>query len=148
MCGYPWQCCYRDLANGRCCSLQIWDVYSILPAEFRLPASRSALPHRQHRLQGGGQRGPGQGLLDRAEGDVEAAHQPAVWRPAHANPRLLSLPRPHPQGGRVPEDGLQLEDEGGAGQLDAQCLLCGLCTRLVCQGKKLQLSKCSYQFTL
>lgn len=118
-------------------SPQIWDVHSILPAELRLPAGRSALPRRQHRLQGGGQRGSGQRLLERAEGDVEAAHQPAVRRPGHADSRLLPLPGSHPQGGGVPEDGLQLEDEGGAGQLDAQRLLRGLCSRLVCQGAKL-----------
>uniref|UniRef100_A0A674EJF4 Transmembrane protein 39B n=1 Tax=Salmo trutta TaxID=8032 RepID=A0A674EJF4_SALTR len=63
--------------------------------------------------------------------DVEAAHQPAVWGPGHAHTRLLPLPRPHPQRGGVPEDGLQLEDEGGAGQLHAQCLLRGLRTCMV-----------------
>lgn len=118
------------------CLLQFWNVYSIFPAELWLPASRSTLPPCQHRLQGGRQHGKGQGLPDCAEGDMEAAHQPAVRRAAHANTRLLPLPGSHSQGGGVSEDGLQLEDEGGAGQLDAQCLLCGLCTCLVCQGNK------------
>lgn len=66
---------------------------------------------------------------------MEAAHQPAVWRPGNADPRLLPVPGPHPQGGGVPENRLQLEDEGSVGQLDAQRLLCGLCTRLVRQGE-------------
>lgn len=115
---------------------QLWDVRSLFPAELRLPASGSPLPARHHRRQGGGGRGPGPGLPDGAEGDVEAAHQPAVRRPAHAHARLLPLAGPYPQRGGVPEDGLQLEDEGGAGQLHAQCLLRGLRTRVVCQGEK------------
>lgn len=136
---WSWRCWYMPsgirLICLYCCFLQIWNVYPLFPAELRLPASGATFPSCHHRLQGGGWRGSGQGLPDRAEGDLEAAHQPAVWRAAHAHPRLLPLPRSHPQRGGVSEDGLQLEDEGGVGQLYAQCLLCGLCTCVVCQGK-------------
>lgn len=111
---------------------QVWNVHPFFPAELRLPACGLALPPPHHRLQGCE---PRQGLPDRAEGDVEAAHQPAVRRAAHAHPRLLPLAGPHPEGGGISEDGLQLEDEGGVGQLHAQRLLRGLCTRVVCQGR-------------
>lgn len=65
---------------------------------------------------------------------MEAAHEPAVWHPAHAHARLLPLTRPHSQRGRVPQDGLQQEDEGGAGQLHAQRVLHRLRACLVHQG--------------
>lgn len=114
---------------------QIWDVYSSVLVELWPPASRPPLPHRQYRLQRGVRREPRQGLPVRAEGDVEAAHQPAVWRSGYAHPLLLHLAWPHPEGGGVPEDGLQLEDEGSPRQLNAQCLLCGIRTCVVCKGK-------------
>lgn len=116
---FNWFFIYSIKCNCSCRSSQVWDVYSVLPAELWFPASGCSLPDRQHRLQRGGQRQSRPGLPERAEGDVEAAHQPAVWRSGHAHTRLLPIPGPHPERGGVPEDGLQLEDEGGAGQLHA-----------------------------